>query len=453
MDGPIAMRTRRWVLATALSGAGASTLAACGAAGQRSDTPPPSDKAPIALTWSTYLVDESRRPVFDTLQRRFMDQKGGRYTATSILLPSSEYINKTLASLAGDSAPDVFLTYAQYKPAWVKKGLLLDVTDRWKTSGKVINPKMYYPPVVEAVTYKGKQYGTPWGYNAMAMLLVVDRFKERNIALPGINWTMPEFAALAKQLTDPEKQIFGTTNSANSDGAAMFSLMWNYAKHYWVNDDETKALINDEPAIEMFRLYQDMQFKDQSIAWSGNPAKEGFGFNQGAQAMTLQYTSTASFSLAQTFEKQGFGFEWRLHTFPKGPKDQQHFSQGHLWSIAKSNKQPEHAWALTEWLGSMEAEKVYAETGHTPPQVPSAELWDLYYSKWPADVRKTAIDFILNTVYKGKAANFQYWPTYAECQPIVKAAVMDIYGPKQVPPKVAMDEAARQIDAVLQANR
>ena len=55
----------------------------------------------------------------------------------------------------------------------------------------------------------------------------------------------------------------------------------------------------------------------------------------------------------------------------------------------------------------------------------------------------------LNTLYKGKAANFQYWPTYGDCQPIVKAALNDIYGEKQVPAKVAMDEAARQIDVVL----
>jgi hypothetical protein len=104
---------------------------------------------------------------------------------------------------------------------------------------------------------------------------------------------------------------------------------------------------------------------------------------------------------------------------------------------------------MAEWLGSMEAEKVWAETGRTPPQVPNAELWELYFSKWPVETRKAAIDFILNTVYKGKAVNFQYWSTYAESQPIMRAALADVYGEKQVPPKVAMDEAARQIDEVL----
>jgi multiple sugar transport system substrate-binding protein len=431
-------------------GGGLSTLAACG--GQApggtgaGEAPAPSGPAQN-LTWSMY-GDQTTRPAFEAIQNRFNEQKAGRYVASLNLISSGEYIDKTLASLAADSPADVFLTYAQYKPAWVKKGLLLDTTDRWKTS-RAVNVKMYYPPVADAITYQGKQWGTPWGYNATVMFFVVDRFKERNIPLPGPEWTMAEYAALAKRLTDPEKKIFGTANAANVDGQQMFSLMWNYGRHFWVNAEETKSLVNSEGAVEMFKAFQDMQFKDQSLPWTGNPYRAEYGFNQGAAAMTIQYTSTASYTLAQTFERQGTSFDWRLGTFPKGPRDQQHFSQGHIWSVARGQRQPERGWAMAEWLGSMEAEKVWAETGRTPPQVPSAELWELYFSKWPAETRKAAIDFILNTVYKGKAVNFQYWSTYAESQPIMRAALADVYGEKQVPPKVAMDEAARMIDEVL----
>ncbi len=441
--------SRRRLLAGSI-GAGAALLAACSSA-PSGQPAPPSTTGLVELTFSIY-GDQTTRPAFEAIQNRFNDQKAGSYKASLVLVAGSEYIDKTLATLAAGTAPDVFLTYAQYKPAWVKKNLLLDVTSRWKTS-KVISPKMYYPPVVDAVTYQGKQWGTPWGYNATVMFIVVDRFKERNIPLPSLDWTMQDYAALAKRLTDPEKKIFGTTNAANVDGQQMFSLMWNYGKHYWVSEDETKALINSEPAVQMFQAFADMQFKDQSIPWSGNPYKTGFGVQQGAVAMSIQYTSVASFTLIDALQNQGISYDWRLHTFPKGPKDQQHFSQGHLWSIAKENKQADRAWVLAEWLGGMEAEKVWAETGRTPPQVPNADLWQTYYGRWPEETRKAAIDFILNVVYKGKAANFQYWPTYGDCQPIVRAALDDIYGPKQVPPKAAMDEAARQINEVLRANR
>lgn len=446
--------TRRALLTAGIVGAvgtaGAAMMAACGASpgGGESTT---AIKSPQEVTWSIY-GDQTTRPFFDAITNRFNEQKSGKLTATLHLLPGAEYIDKTLAALAADSPSDVFLTYAQYKPAWVKKNLLLDVSDRFKNS-KVVSTKMYYQPVTDAITYKGKQYGTPWGYNATVMFLVVDRFKERNIPLPGLSWTMQEYAELAKRITDPDKKIFGTTNAANLDGQQMFSLMWNYGKHYWVNDDETKSLVNSEGAVEMFKAFQDMQFKDQSIAWSGNPAKEGFGQNQGANAMSIQYTSVASFSLVDAFAKQGSSYQWQMHTFPKGPKDQQHFSQGHIWSIGKGHKQPDRAWPMTEWLGGMEAEKVWAETGRTPPQVPSEELWNTFFGRWPAETRKTSVDFILNTVYKGKAVNFQYWPTFADCQPIMTAARADMFGTKQVPPKVALDDAARKIDEILRTNR
>jgi ABC-type glycerol-3-phosphate transport system substrate-binding protein len=137
-------------LSGAVLGGGLSTLAACG--------------------------DQTTRPAFEAIQARFNEQKAGRYVASLNLISSAEYIDKTLASLAADSPSDVFLTYAQYKPAWVKKGLLLDTTDRWKTS-RAVNVKMYYPPVADAITYQGKQWGTPWGYNATVMFFVVTASK------------------------------------------------------------------------------------------------------------------------------------------------------------------------------------------------------------------------------------------------------------------------------------
>lgn len=444
---------RRFLINAGLGGAtvfGAAGLAACGTPSPGSESPSTS-QGPQQLTWSIY-GDQTTRPFFEAIEKKFNEQKAGKFVASLNLLPGAEYIDKTLASLAADSPADVFLTYAQFKPAWVKKGLLLDVTDRFKNS-KVVSAKMYYPPVVDAITYKGKQYGTPWGYNATVMFMVVDRFKERNIPLPPPTWTMQDYTALAKRLTDPERKVFGTTNAANVDGQQMFSLMWNYGKHFWVNEEETKSLVNSEGAIQMFQAFQDMQFKDQSIVWANNPARPEFGFNQGAFAMSIQYTSTASVNLINTFERQKESWEWKMTTFPKGTKDQQHFSQGHVWTIAKNNKRADVAWPMAEWLGGMEAEKVWAETGRTPPQVPSDELWNTFYGRWPTETRKASIDFIQNTLYKGKAANFQYWPTYGESAPIVRAALNDIYGPAQIPPKIAMDDAARKMDDVLRTQK
>ena len=125
-------KSRRTVLLGGAA-AGAAALAACGTPSGGSESGSGAGKPPQEITWSIY-GDATTRPAFEAIQSRFNEQKTGKYTANLALLPGSEYIDKTLAALAGDSPPDVFLTYAQYKPAWVKKNLLRDdgiTADTW----------------------------------------------------------------------------------------------------------------------------------------------------------------------------------------------------------------------------------------------------------------------------------------------------------------------------------
>ena len=182
---------------------------------------------------------------------------------------------------------------------------------------------------------------------------------------------MAEYAALAKRLTDPEKKIFGTANAANADGQQMFSLMWNYGRHYWVNPEETKSWSTPRGPVEMFKAFQDMQFKDQSLPWTGNPYRTEFGFNQGAAAMSIQYYSTASYTLAQTFERRRHSFDWQMGTFPKGPRDQQHFSQGHIWTVAKGRTSPTGAGRWPSGWGAWRRRRCGPRRGAPRPRCPA----------------------------------------------------------------------------------
>ena len=143
------MLRRRLLIGTAGGGA-ALALAACGAAGGSQaggEASAPASGTPQPVTWSMY-GDQSTRPAFEAIQARFNEQNRGKYVADLNLVNGTEYIDKMLAALAADSPTDVFLTYAQYKPAWVKKNLLLDISDRFKSS-KVAYAKLYYQPVLE----------------------------------------------------------------------------------------------------------------------------------------------------------------------------------------------------------------------------------------------------------------------------------------------------------------
>ena len=53
------------------------------------------------------------------------------------IVPYGEYIAKVQVRYAAGAAPDVFLTWAQYKSMFVEDGMLLDLTDRINKSSIV----------------------------------------------------------------------------------------------------------------------------------------------------------------------------------------------------------------------------------------------------------------------------------------------------------------------------
>jgi ABC-type glycerol-3-phosphate transport system substrate-binding protein len=182
--------------------------------------------------------DQATQQQYDAMARLFEQRFAGRYHLTPTIVPYGEYINKATTMFASDTAPDSVNTWAQHKPEWVEKNLLLDLTSRLKGS-KTANTSLFLEPMVDAMTWKGKLWGTAQDFNGILIYLNVDLFQARGVPLPAGSGR-GRVPALARQLTDPEKKVFGTTSLANANGSFNFALLWNYGKHFW-SDDLAKA--------------------------------------------------------------------------------------------------------------------------------------------------------------------------------------------------------------------
>ncbi len=446
--------TRRQVVAlgasTALTG-----MAACQRQGMLPGSAPVPQQAasPLKLSLSAYASGATVKP-YETIKARFESQHP-QSEIELILFPAAlgqdSLAEKIVAMTAAGTPPDVFLTIAQLKPQWARQGMLLDLSDRVKKSSAV-KPSMYYKPVVDAMMYQGKFYGTPWGYNSMVMYLNLDLFAEKGLPVPALGWTYDDFTELARVLTDPNRGIFGTRNHANGSTNPVFALMYNHAGHYWVDDTETRALVDSPDAVAMYEYWLRLQNVLKVTDGPQQPLPQGKSQLDGIVGMWLSW-STEPFSILQR-AKEGVVYRWRMHTWPKGPKAQTHFAQGHLWSIAQNHKAPDKAWILAEWMGSIEAEKVWAEEHRTPPQVPDEKLWQTYFDQLPPAEQKEAIDFIVNRLYRdGYARDFQYWSTYDECRVVMEEEVRAIFVTGAKSPKQAMSDAAQRINAILARNR
>lgn len=447
--------TRRQI-GTLCASAATAGLAAC----QRQTTPAGSAQAPqpaagpLKLSLSAYASGATVKP-YETIKARFESQHP-QSEIELMLFPAAlgqeSLAEKIVAMTAAGTPPDVFLTIAQLKPQWARQGMLLDLSDRVKKKSSAVRPSMYYKPVVDAMMYQGKFYGTPWGYNSMVMYLNLDLFAEKGLPVPSLGWTYDDFAELARMLTDTNRGIFGTRNHANGSTNPVFALMYNHARHYWVDETETRALVDSPDAVAMYEYWLRLQNVLKVTDGPQLPLPQGKSQLDGIVGMWMSW-STEPFSILQKV-REGVVYRWRMHTWPKGPKAQTHFAQGHLWSIAQNHRAPDKAWILAEWMGSMEAEKVWAEEHRTPPQVPDEKLWQTYFDQLPPAEQKEAIDFIVNRLYRdGYARDFQYWPTYDECRVVMEEEVRAIFVTGAKAPKQAMSDAAQRINAILARNR
>jgi len=400
------------------------------------------------LTLSGY-GDANTLANYKAVVEKFNAQFAGRYQIQPTIIAFGDYIDKTLTMLSSGTAPTVFNVWAQYKPEWATKGLLLDLSSHILSS-KDAAPDLYLKPMVDAMQYQGKYWGTAQDFNGQLLYLNTDLFREKGLDLPKDDWTYDAWRQLARQLTNPSKQQFGGTNDANEEGWQQFCIIANYSKHYWVDAAQKKALLDDQPTLDALTFFQQAAYNDQSLPSAAHPLSPNTGFTTGNLAMTLGW-GNYPYAIYQATTKPGAStFNWIWHTLPKGPQGQQHFSQGHLWSIAKAYPQPDEAWTLAEWVGGLPGWQAWTAVGKGQPlPMKDAPSWAQYLSFLPNDVATKFRDFMINTIYGQLAVNFEYWTTYGRCSAVMSKALQTIYGKSPGSAQSALGDAAQQMNAIL----
>jgi multiple sugar transport system substrate-binding protein len=444
-------KTRRWVFQSAVIAASASGATACAGGAGGGGAPEPAAVSPTLrvtdLTVTQNDVPPDTRMRHDTVAAAFEARYGGRLRYTVDLPPFAEYPDKVTTLIAADTPPDVFNMWAQYRPSWVGKDLVLDLTSRIKAS-KEAATSHYLAPMVDAMTLQGKLWGTAQDFNGQMIFVNLDLLERRGVAAPNESWTMEQYRDLAKRLTAPDRQEFGSTNFINVVGQQQFAFLWNYGKHHWVSPDGTKSLVGSATSVQAHQLFADMQFQERSIPWRDNPLAAGTSAATGHVAFSVVW-GNYPYQLYDTWTKLGVApFKWKMLPFPKGPQDQRDHSQGHLWSIAKNNKRPDAAWAVAEFLGGIEGWKVWAQTHGQPLAVNSPELWKVYLDFLPPDKAAEVSAFYLDRLYKGLAVNFAYWPTFGDCSPVMADALRAIFT-DNANVKSTLETAQQKMDGVL----
>ena len=274
----------------------------------------------------------------------------------SIEPAGAKYDDKVLTDVAGGTPPDVFLQGGRDFGLFVSKGVLQDLSaliarDHYDTSD-------FFAVCMQLTTWKGKVYGLPDDLNLLGLYYNKDLFDKAGVAYPPTtwgapNWTWQDFEETARKLTVASG---GTTTQFGADFGGLdptgiAPVIWSDGGDF-LDKNWTKSLIDQPQAETAIGYLQTLVVKDKVIPSPADLAKQGsnprlFAGAIGMRVAGAYFSNPASQSIKS--------FSWDVAALPSGPAgafSATGGSQGASWSIAAAGKQQDAAWQLTQWMAS-----------------------------------------------------------------------------------------------------
>jgi multiple sugar transport system substrate-binding protein len=436
--------TRRGVAAVLAAGAGGPAgllLAACGAQGQGGAGTRP-EARPVTIE---YLYQADNLWEKDKLVLEPFKQKAPHITVNPVPAGGNR-MDKLRSLIASGTPPDSAWLNIIDVPAMVEQGAVMEA-DRWLSRDwKAMDGDDIYSGAWEAVSWKGKRYGTPLEANPFLPVFRPDLFDADGVPHPTTlaeqgRWNWDAVVDLARRLTkrgpDGKVQQFGIR--LRTDPYSLFHWIWNNGGDVW-NADRTECLLNQPPAVEAIQFMQDLHVKHRA-APIGNEAQQLSGtsfadMRAGNIAFEWQYSGGGSLMGGVV------SFPFLVAPEPKGKaaKIQPHMNgSGNV--VLKGAKEPEAAWEWIKFFAGKEADVIMMQTGRTPPRRKSGEAYYAREVKYPPNTR--VLTDMLRTARMTPAV-----PAWAEFQTAINRELGPVWSGQRAP-KEALDEVVRQINPLL----
>jgi multiple sugar transport system substrate-binding protein len=274
---------------------------------------------------------------------------------------------------AAGELPDIIYVHGSRAFPWNKEGIMISIDD-YLAADAAFDVKGVWPEALRLYQYKGKQFEIPYDHGPVIMGYNKDLFDKAGEPYPTADWTMDDFLAKAKKLTDKKNNVFGysgyygnTFTIGNEIGIALVGP-WG-GKIF--EDDESKLLLDSPEAMEALKWWAQM-IKD---GISPNPA-ESQSFPAGVWiAGQAAMFGLATWGIPQMHE---FGtFQYDVAPWPKGPVQQKTGSFGSGYGITKDSKNPDVAWKyMSSYLSKDGMEYMWGTSGRGSPA--RAAAYDSY---------------------------------------------------------------------------
>lgn len=312
----------------------------------------------VTITYGIW--DENQKPGMEAIAKQFMKENPG-ITVKVEVTPWDQYWTKLDAAAQGGSLPDVFWMHSSNILKYAKGNMLMDLTEKIANSSVVKNSN-FPDDLVKLYTVNGKQYGIPKDYDTIGLWYNKKLFDEKGIKYPDDTWDWNKLLSVAKQLTDPEKGIYGFLSPVDAQ-EVVYDLMYQNGG-YPINDERTKSGYDLPASIEAVKFAVDL-----SRVYKVSPTQNQFSNISAAQYFESGKGAMGFFGswMVSEFYKNDYVREnCDVAVLPKGLKRATIYN-GLANVVSANTKNPDAAWKFCEYLGSEEANKIQAEYGSAIP--------------------------------------------------------------------------------------
>jgi multiple sugar transport system substrate-binding protein len=290
-------------------------------------------------------------------------------------------LQKTLASMAAGSSPDIAYEYGSSMAALAGRPQVIDLTD--KVKDPAFNWNDFYPFERDAASSNGKVYGVPALVDNLALVYNKKLLDAAGVTYPTASWTWDDFRTAAQKLTVADKKQYGWAYVA--DGSE--DTTWRWLAMLWqaggdlLSSDGTKSAFDSPAGLKATQLLHDMAVTDKSVYLDQGNGNYLNLFNSGKIAMLW----TGPWDLSSINPDVKYGVQVLpaangSHSSIAGPDNWMLFNNG--------SAREQAAWTFLSWLVSSDTHgKFTLATGDLPTRASETKLASYadYLAKYPGD--------------------------------------------------------------------
>lgn len=351
--------------------AGALSLAACSPQSAPTDGTSDQTGQSVTLEWGFWNQGDDGNKMWQDLANDVTAAHSNIKVNLSSP-PFADYFTKLQSQLASNSAPCIVSMQSLRLPAFAEAMEPLDEL----MPGEGFNADDWNPAALKALQHDGKQYALPYGLSTMALFYNKDLFAEAGLDEPQPGWSIDDFEAAAKAITDKTgKPAFGQSFS----DLHMFSQLLAYNGARPVAEDGNLDLTN-QSMKDAFGWYTSLATEHGVALVPASSSDVPWGEQQfvaGNAAMAVDGTWNLSSDAKEA------AFPVGVTTLPMGDGGVSSFSANSGFGIAKSCEHKKEAAQAIAIITGHDAQEKTAKAGTMPARTASA---DLFYEGMAADV-------------------------------------------------------------------